>query len=135
MTSVNDILSVKKELVLYTAFDPLNKMQLIVLYQMQGQVNSLIPLLYVQNGSLNAAMDDAMGILIKAIADFEHSTQSLLDQYPDNIPVHSELQKFIHGCRCACTANLNWRSVLLIDRLGVKTNFMHQSSIGKIPTR
>ena len=79
---------------------------------MQGQVDSLIPLLYLRHGNLEAAMDAAIVSLKTSIAAFEFSSRRLLDRYSDDTDTFVSLDKFIHGCRCACTANLNWRSVI-----------------------
>lgn len=59
-------------------------------------------------------MDSAVEILSKSIAAFEASSRKLLDRHLCDTDVHLRLQKFIHGCRCACTANMNWRSVISI---------------------
>lgn len=84
------------------------------LVQMQGQVDTLIPLLYLRHGTLEAAMDIAVKILDESVATFERSSRQLLDRHSNATDVHFGLKKFIHGCKCACTANLNWRSVVLM---------------------
>ena len=53
----------------------------------------------------------AVEILERAIAAFDVSTQQLLDHHLDDGEDQEKLQKFVHGCKCACTANLNWGSV------------------------
>ena len=78
---------------------------------MQGQVDTLIPLLYVQNGTLEAAMAEALDIIKAAIARFDIAAHQLLERYAFNKVLHDNLEKFVHACRCACTANLNWRLV------------------------
>ena len=78
---------------------------------MQDQVDSLIPLLYIRYGSLEAAMEEAIAILETSIAGFEMSSRQLLERYAGESELSGQLEKFVHGCRCACTANLNWRLV------------------------
>ncbi len=86
------------------------------LIQMQDQVDSLIPLLYVQHGTLEAATEDLMETLKAAIAAFEEASKRLLDRYFSDPETHRKLLQFIHGCQCACTANLNWRSAAPCSR-------------------
>ncbi|CAO1606118.1 hypothetical protein XANCAGTX0491_009618 [Xanthoria calcicola] len=89
IAGMNDLLSVRKEI-------------------MQDQVDSLIPLLYVKHGTLEAATEDLMETLKAAIAAFEEASMRLLDRYFSDPEIHRKLLQFIHGCQCACTANLNW---------------------------
>ena len=73
-------------------------------------------------------MDNAVEILNEAIAAFEVSSRQLLDRQSCEKDVHLELEKFIHGCRCACTANMNWRSVFPIcSSLGFVADLAVQS--------
>lgn len=88
---------------------------------MQSQVDSLVPLLYVQCGSLEAATEKVMETLKVSIAAFEISSLRLLDRYFSDPVLHGKLLQFIHGCQCACTANLNWRSVTLHPMIGKGT--------------
>ena len=76
---------------------------------MQGQVDTLIPLLYIRHGNLEAAMDNAVKIVANSITAFEASSRQLLNRYSYDTNIHSKLRNFIHGCKCACTANINWR--------------------------
>lgn len=99
ISTVNDILSIRKEI-------------------MQGQVDTLIPLLYLRHGTLEAAMDNAVKILDESIAAFELSSRQLLDRHSYDTDVHLGLKKFIHGCKCACTANLNWSLISGRYKLG-----------------
>lgn len=77
---------------------------------MQDQVDSLMPLLYVQHGTLEAATENVMETLVASVAAFENASMRLLDRYFSDPEIHRKLLHFIHGCQCACTANLNWRS-------------------------
>lgn len=89
ISTTNDILSVKKEVE-------------------QGQIDSLIPILYVREGSLQGAFEVAMSILEASVKAFSQCSQRLLARYAHDQQVHRALQKFITGCQYACTANLNW---------------------------
>jgi hypothetical protein len=60
-------------------------------------------------------MDKAVEILSDSIATFEVSAQQLLDRHTGDLVVYLRLQKFIYGCKCACTANMNWRSVAVFQ--------------------
>ncbi len=60
-------------------------------------------------------MDKAVKILSDSIATFEVAAQQLLDRHSGDMDVYLRLQKFIYGCKCACTANMNWRSVAVFQ--------------------
>lgn len=83
---------------------------------MQCQVDSLIPLLYAQQGSLEATVKEVVKTLEASVLGFETSAKRLLARYFADPELHHNIQRFIHGCQCACTANLNWRSVALHSR-------------------
>ncbi|KAA6411299.1 MAG: hypothetical protein FRX48_04579 [Lasallia pustulata] len=85
----NDMLSLNKELA-------------------QKQVDTLIPLLYIRHGSLPAAFDNAVETVKCSIQAVDSSSQKLLARYSQDPVVYDKLQKFICGCKYACTANVNW---------------------------
>ncbi|KAL8747719.1 MAG: hypothetical protein Q9190_000460 [Brigantiaea leucoxantha] len=91
----NTIISTQKMLKCYT--------------QKQDQIDSLIPLLYERHGSLDVAVTKAAEILQASISTFESASQRLLNRYSDDLKARPDIQKFIHSCMCACTANLSWR--------------------------
>lgn len=78
----------------------------------QGQIDSLIPLLCLREGSLQGAFDTAMSILRVSVQGFEICSQQLLARHAHDANVSEKILQFIHGCKCACTANLNWRSAV-----------------------
>lgn len=110
---INDILSIHKEIVSNGCSVNQRPYETNVLHQLQGQVDSLIPLLYLHNNSLEDTMAGAIDILTTSIAKFEGSSRLLLDHHASNGDLHMKLQQFIHGCQCACTANLYWGLVSL----------------------
>ena len=57
-------------------------------------------------------MDIAVGILRTSIEAFDKSAQQLLDLLSYDAETYGKFEKFINGCRYACTANLNWRLVV-----------------------
>lgn len=87
---------------------------------MQNQVDTLIPILYTRHGTLEGAVAEALEMINVSIANFEVAAQQLLERYHSNKELHSNLQKWLHACRCACTSNLNWRLVawtpILVNR-------------------
>ena len=56
-------------------------------------------------------MNEAIAILKAAIVGFERASLQLLERHLSDQQLHSNLQKVVHGCRCACTSNLKWRYV------------------------
>ena len=77
--------------------------------QAQGQVTTLIPLLYTQVGSLQKAVDIAIETISSGLDSFEVTAQRLLEEYPDDPVTREKLQKYILGCKYAITGNLEWR--------------------------
>lgn len=53
-----------------------------------------------------------MTILRASVQRFPVFSEQLLARYAHDAKVYKKLQQFINGCKCACTANLDWRSAL-----------------------
>ncbi|KAK6950950.1 hypothetical protein Daesc_007478 [Daldinia eschscholtzii] len=88
----NDMLSMKKEVE-------------------QSQVDSLIPLLSLQLGSVQAAVNYAVEIVHSSVLRFEAAEKRILQRYSSMSEICEDIRKFIDGCKYAATANLNWRYV------------------------
>ncbi|KAH8662917.1 isoprenoid synthase domain-containing protein [Tricladium varicosporioides] len=91
----NDILSIKKEVA-------------------QGQVDSLIPLLYLRHGSLQVAVDSAMSTLRSSVVSLESAAERLKARYLHDERLTDDLMKYIESIKRSCTASLNWRLVILV---------------------
>ncbi|XXH02823.1 hypothetical protein Hte_009210 [Hypoxylon texense] len=76
----------------------------------QSQVDTLIPLLVVRLGSVQAAVDYATDMIRSSIQRLEVAEKDILNRYETD-PKAQDIQRYIDGCKFACTANLNWRSV------------------------
>jgi hypothetical protein len=76
--------------------------------QAQDQTDSLIPLLYVQHGSLQKAIDVAARSISSSVAEFDQISSQVVNRDFDNEDMRANLKRFIDGCKYACTANLNW---------------------------
>jgi hypothetical protein len=98
----NDILSVKKELEV-------------------EQVDSLIPLLTLELGSVQAAVGEASQTLRSSIDSFDKTAERLLSRVSYNESLKSDVQKIVDGCQYACTGNLNWSLESGRYRLGRNT--------------
>ncbi|RWA07763.1 hypothetical protein EKO27_g7331 [Xylaria grammica] len=85
----NDVLSVKKEID-------------------NEQTDSLIPLLALQLGSVQAAIDQAVETTRSSIARIDALEKEILEEYASDGPACEAIGKFIGGCKSACTANVNW---------------------------
>ncbi|KAI1380799.1 isoprenoid synthase domain-containing protein [Hypoxylon crocopeplum] len=90
ISTTNDILSVKKEIA-------------------HSQTDSLVPLLSLRLGSVQAAITHAVDIVQSSILRFEAAERQILERYSPTPKVQDDIRKFIDGCKYACTANLNWR--------------------------
>ncbi|KAH8700035.1 isoprenoid synthase domain-containing protein [Phaeosphaeriaceae sp. PMI808] len=75
---MNDILSFKKEIA-------------------QGQVDSILPVLYAEHGSMNAAMRIAASLIVQSIRSVDDAAERLLQRHRKDL--------------YACTGNLNWSLV------------------------
>ncbi|KAJ0154480.1 hypothetical protein CTA2_12990 [Colletotrichum tanaceti] len=95
---VNDLLSLKKEID-------------------QQSVESIVPLLYNNVGSLAAAVAMVVGIIEKSIEEFDGAAALLLGKFADDEALVADLKVYIDACRLNCTGNLNWS--LRTGRYGV----------------
>jgi hypothetical protein len=88
----NDIVSLKKE-------------------TRAGQVENLVPLLYVAcGGSLDRAMDEIARLIEGAARDMDAAEKELVEKFAgEEEEVREGIRKVVDGCKFACTANLRWR--------------------------
>lgn len=98
----NDILSVKKELQV-------------------GQTHSLIPILALELGSVQAALDAASQMLQNSITSIDAAAESLLANHIYDEVTCVDLRRFVDGCKYACTGNLNWSVLSGRYQLGCKS--------------
>ncbi|RWA07338.1 hypothetical protein EKO27_g7757 [Xylaria grammica] len=88
---MNDIVSIKKEIA-------------------QSQVDSLVPLLFLQYGSVQAALDEAAKIISSSIGRLETAERDILSRYSTATPeIQEQIRVHIKACKLGCTGNLNWR--------------------------
>ncbi|KAJ3545113.1 hypothetical protein NM208_g2677 [Fusarium decemcellulare] len=85
----NDLFSLKKEVA-------------------QDTVDSLVPLLFHEQGSLDRAVAAVIDITETAMADLEASERALIAKHWGNLKLQHDLQKYIDGCKYICTGNLAW---------------------------
>ncbi|KAI1092618.1 terpenoid synthase [Rostrohypoxylon terebratum] len=98
----NDILSFKKEVA-------------------QSQVDSLVALLSLELGSVQAAINHAFDIVRSATYRLEAAETDLLERYSAMPKVQGDIRKFVEGCKYACTSNLNWSLISGRYRLNCKS--------------
>ncbi|KAI1211726.1 terpenoid synthase [Annulohypoxylon truncatum] len=89
ISTTNDILSFKKEVA-------------------QSQVDSLIALLFLELGSVQAAINHAVEIVRSATHRLEAAEADIIERYSSMPKVQEDIRKFVQGCKYACTSNLNW---------------------------
>ncbi len=82
--------------------------------KLRSSIQSLVPLLYMQLGSPQAAVDRATDVLIEYVTSFEETAAQLLESHSafeanENLRLHH----FIEGCRFNCSGNLVWRYVFI----------------------
>lgn len=77
--------------------------------QAQGQVDSLIPLLFSHYNDAQYAIDISIALLETAVSGFDQAAYALLISYIQDERVVTRLDSFVDGCRYACTANPKWR--------------------------
>ncbi|OOF90465.1 hypothetical protein ASPCADRAFT_59329, partial [Aspergillus carbonarius ITEM 5010] len=97
---VNDLLSVKKEIVCG---------------------DNLVTILYAKLGSPQEAVNHIVDSIRRTIIEFDGTAKRLRIRYSTDPDVLTDLESFIDGCRYYCTANLTWS--LSTTRYGV-----HQES-------
>lgn len=86
-----------------------------------GQTHSLVPLLTLELGSVQKGLDVASQMLQDSIRSVDAAAESLLARHTHDRALHTNLQKFIDGCKYACTGNLSWSVVSGRYRLGCKS--------------
>jgi hypothetical protein len=89
---MNDILSFKKEFA-------------------QGQVDSILPILFARHGSMDAALSISVDLIVQSIRSIDNSAERLLQQYGKDLILRRDLRAFIDSCKYACTGNLSWSLV------------------------
>ncbi|KAI2473190.1 terpenoid synthase [Annulohypoxylon bovei var. microspora] len=87
--TTNDILSFKKEVA-------------------QSQVDSLVALLSLELGSVQAAINHAVDIVRSAVHRLEAAESEILERYSSMPKTHEDIRRFVEACKYACTSNLNW---------------------------
>ncbi|KAI0549736.1 terpenoid synthase [Xylaria curta] len=85
----NDILSLKKEVD-------------------QSVVDTLVPILFLEHGSLQAAIDHAISMVQSSIERLDLAEKELLERYSSSATLTKNLELFIRSCKYACTGSLNW---------------------------
>ncbi|KAI1505048.1 isoprenoid synthase domain-containing protein [Biscogniauxia marginata] len=98
----NDMMSIKKEVE-------------------QSQTDSLIPLLFLELGSIQGAMNHATEMIKSAVRNFDEAEKAILAQYSADLNVQEDIRKFVEAIKYACTSNLNWGLTSGRYRLGVKS--------------
>ncbi|KAI0596014.1 isoprenoid synthase domain-containing protein [Biscogniauxia sp. FL1348] len=98
----NDMMSIKKEVE-------------------QSQTDSLIPLLYLELGSVQQAMNRATDMIKAAISNLDNAEKALLAQYSSDPSLQEDIRKFTEGVKYACTSNLNWGLTSGRYKLGVQS--------------
>ncbi|KAI1149850.1 isoprenoid synthase domain-containing protein [Nemania diffusa] len=87
---MNDILSLKKEIA-------------------QLQVDSIVPLLLLKCGSLQAAVDEATHMAASSIDRLEAAERDTMNHYSSATEeVQEEIRLQIKACKLACTGNIHW---------------------------
>ncbi|GAP93173.2 putative terpene synthase metal binding domain protein [Rosellinia necatrix] len=101
ISTMNDMMSIKKEVD-------------------NSQIDSLIPLLFIQVGSVQKAIDRAAEMTTSAVQRFERAERDIKIRYGADPVLLSNLTRFIDGCKYACTGNMNWSLTSGRYKLGVK---------------
>lgn len=73
-------------------------------------IDSILPLLYAQEKSLDTAWNLATDLISSLVTTFEDAAGRLLYRYIAK-PEFSKLQDFIKACQHIGTGNLKWRYV------------------------
>ena len=87
--SVNDLLSVKKEIA-------------------QGSAESLVPIIYSELKALPQTVETILMSIRNAVRAFDIVSKKLIDRY-ESYECLGDLVRFIDGCKFYCTGNLAWR--------------------------
>ncbi|MCJ1333199.1 hypothetical protein MMC10_009893 [Thelotrema lepadinum] len=102
LIEINDILSLKKEIA-------------------QGQVVTLVPLIFKRVGSAQMAVDTALDSVSASLKSFELQSQKLLEEHSSDPITQGKLQKYILGCKYFITGNLSWSLASGRYKIGAQT--------------
>lgn len=86
--------------------------------QNEQAVDSLIPLLLYELGSLSTAVESVMKMVEEAVRDMDAAEKVLLAKHRSNPGLQQDLKTYIDGCRRVCTGNLAWS--LRTDRYKIR---------------
>ncbi|KAI1734371.1 isoprenoid synthase domain-containing protein [Xylaria scruposa] len=86
---MNDMLSLKKEVDLC-------------------HVDTLVPILFLEHGSLQTAIDRVISMVQSSMKRLDCAEKELLRCYASSATLTRDLQLFIRNCKHTCTGNLNW---------------------------
>lgn len=100
---VNDILSIKKEFA-------------------QGQVDTILPLLFHRHGDIEKAMAVATSMIVESVEALDHAAEVLLSEHSADESVLEVLEIFVDVCKFACTGNLSWRYLMSLSTQSVQAN-------------
>ena len=98
MNSVNDIVSLKKEIASYHIQTQTTR--LTVFPQAHRSISSMIPLLYAQSGDAQAAVDQTANFLVANVKAFEETAQRLLKpEKAQEVDEACEIREFVMACQ------------------------------------
>ena len=73
-----------------------------------------MPILYIQLGNLQHAVDETYRFLTVTVESFERTSKRIEERFSgSDEKTREDLHAFIEGCQFYCTGNLSWRQVLL----------------------
>ncbi|KAK7752951.1 hypothetical protein SLS62_005110 [Diatrype stigma] len=74
----------------------------------QGEVDQLVPLLFLRHGSIQAAVDQATEMVKSSVQRMDAAEKEILQRYSSDPRLRVDVQKFVDTCKYACTGNLNF---------------------------
>lgn len=118
ISAVNDVLSIKKEVVSFESFIlPQTKSNTDRL-QKQETIDSLIPIIFYETGDIQVAVDRVISFIKGEIARVDEIAAALLLKYGnEDAAIQEHVRLFIEGCKHHATGTVVWSSYT--DRYGV----------------
>jgi hypothetical protein len=119
ISAVNDVLSVKKEIVSPAQLPHRPPARLTNPLQKQEAIDSLIPIMFYETGDIQTAVERVIIFINDEIKRMDDTAAALLSKYSTaDAAMQEQVRLFIDGCKHHATGTVVWS--LYTDRYGVR---------------
>jgi hypothetical protein len=109
--AVNDLCSIKKEIVsIYSSYrSKVGWMFLKRYLQKNDAIDSLVPILFFQSGSIDIAVAKVIAFIEEQIETLDRAADQLFKEYDDDDErSKDDVRNFVEGCKALARGNMTW---------------------------